>query len=585
MAENSFLLSNAASSQSGTHRLTRVLDGAVKRGFDFVAAIIGLFFLAPLFAWIAWHIRRDSPGPVFYWGVRQGRGGIPFRMLKFRTMYENPDSYAGPRVTAGDDPRITPFGRWLRTTKLNELPQLWNVLTGEMSLVGPRPENTKLSACLPPDVQAEILSLRPGITSPASILYRKEELLLKGGPVMSLYLEAVMPSKQRLDQLYVRNRSFWMDLDILLWTFISISADHASQTSQGGEPSQAGPGNHSPSEEAIFCGPISRFLRRILSWFSLDTAIALLSMGAAGLIWRAFGPLNLGLEKAGLLAISFALLFSTTNWLMGVNRISWPEAGYEDIFDLLPSAWLVALLALAINRLLPLSGWPQIPLGMLLLACCFSLAGFILIRFRHRLAGELAGRWFSSRGVPKVASERVLIIGGGETGQYAAWMLGGRRGRGLFHICGFVDDELFKREKRVQGIPILGSREDIPRLVDEYDAGILIFAMHCSNLHERRQMLDICARTPARVVLMPDLHAAIKLAVKTNADDSRLLFPVWQREDSHVPAQMSAWLDCLSDAAQAGDLEGVQTQILRMRERLEMRLGKENTTPPNGISG
>lgn len=584
MAENSFLLSNAARSQSGTCRLSRVLDGAVKRGFDFLAAFFGLIFLLPLFAWIAWRIRLDSPGPVFYWGVRQGRGGIPFRILKFRTMYDNPDSHTGFRVTADDDPRITPFGAWLRKTKLNELPQLWNVLTGEMSLVGPRPEDPKLSASLPLEVQEEILSIRPGITSPASIIYRNEETLLKGGPVMNLYLEAILPSKLRLDQLYVRNRTFWMDLDILLWTFLSITADQGSKKAEGGEPAPVGPGKGSPSEEAIFSGPISRFLRRLVNWFTLDVAVSLLGIGAAGLIWRAFGPLNLGLERAGLLALSFALLFGTTNWLMGVNRISWAEAGYEDIFDLLPSAWLVALLSLAVNRLLPLSGWPELPLGMMLLACGFSFFGFILIRFRTRLLGEVAGRWFSTRRAPKVASERVLILGGGETGQYAAWMLGGRRGRGLFHICGFVDDELYKREKRLHGIPILGYREDIPRLVDDYDAGIIIFAIHCSNLEERRQLLEICARTPARVVMMPDLQAAMKLAIKANADDTRPLFPVWQREDSYVPAQMSAWLDRLSAAAQAGDLEGVQSQILSMRERFEMRLGQENP-PTNGIPG
>ena len=125
------------------------LSGIIKRVFDFTAALIGLILLSPFFVLISIFIKRDSPGPVFYWGPRIGRDGMVFKMLKFRTMYETPKSYSGPRVTAKDDDRITRFGKWLRDTKLNELPQLWNVLIGEMSLVGPRPEDPSISKTWP----------------------------------------------------------------------------------------------------------------------------------------------------------------------------------------------------------------------------------------------------------------------------------------------------------------------------------------------------------------------------------------------------------------------------------------------------
>ncbi len=181
---------------------------------------VGLLLLAPFFAFIAWRIRRDSPGPVFYHGVRMGRQGKIFRILKFRTMREPGHGETTPRITARDDPRVTTFGRWLRDSKVNELPQLWNVLKGEMSLVGPRPEDPQIAKNWPAEAAGEILSLRPGVTSPASVLYHDEETMLDSARLMDTYLGEILPGKLRLDQLYVRHHSFWGDLDIIFWTLM-----------------------------------------------------------------------------------------------------------------------------------------------------------------------------------------------------------------------------------------------------------------------------------------------------------------------------------------------------------------------------
>ena len=149
-----------------------------KRTFDIIVALTVLVILAPFFGLIALAIKRETPGPVFYRGIRTGRGGECFSILNFRTMYETPESYAGPKVTAQDDNRITPFGHWLRNTKLNEIPQFWNVFKGDMSLVGPRPEDPTLAGEWPTKVAQELLPVRPGITSPASVMYRDEESML-----------------------------------------------------------------------------------------------------------------------------------------------------------------------------------------------------------------------------------------------------------------------------------------------------------------------------------------------------------------------------------------------------------------------
>ena len=205
--------SSRTQTRSGDY-LKRLIDGLVSG--------LLLLFLSPLFLYLAWRIKRDSPGPVFYRGLRTGKAGKEFNILKLRTMYEIPESYQGTQITAQDDPRITRVGRRLRDTKLNELPQLWNVFKGEMSLVGPRPEVPLIVEDWPEDARNEILSVRPGITSPASVLYYDEENRLSFGQVMQIYLDDVLPSKLRLDQLYIRYRSFLGDLDILFYTLLVL---------------------------------------------------------------------------------------------------------------------------------------------------------------------------------------------------------------------------------------------------------------------------------------------------------------------------------------------------------------------------
>ena len=141
---------------------THGLRNFIKRTMDIIVSVIALVILAPFFGIIGWLIKRDTPGPVFYRGLRMGRDEKPFKIIKFRTMYEKPESYNGASITRNGDHRITPFGRWLRDTKLNELPQLWNVIKGEMSLVGPRPEAVDIVQDWPEEVRREVLSVRPG---------------------------------------------------------------------------------------------------------------------------------------------------------------------------------------------------------------------------------------------------------------------------------------------------------------------------------------------------------------------------------------------------------------------------------------
>lgn len=192
-----------------------------KRLFDVLAASAGLVVLAPLLLLVALWIKLDSPGPVLFRQQRVGRDGVLFDILKFRTMRHRPDS--GRQITVGRDPRITRAGHFLRRTKLDELPQLLNVVQGTMSLVGPRPEVPRYVACYPPAVRAVVLSVAPGMTDWASIMYKEESRILgKASDPERAYIETILPVKLDYYQRYVRQRSFWGDLRIIFTTLAAI---------------------------------------------------------------------------------------------------------------------------------------------------------------------------------------------------------------------------------------------------------------------------------------------------------------------------------------------------------------------------
>jgi len=186
-----------------------------KRCFDVLLAGLGLLVLSPLLLALAAWIKLDSSGPVFYRQVRVGRGGRPFRIHKLRTMADTPAG-AGPEITVGADRRITRAGRVLRHYKLDELVQLIDVLKGDMSLVGPRPEVPRYVALYPADLRDRVLSVRPGITDPASLEYRDEAAVLAAAADPEAeYVNVVMPAKLALAVRYVEQASLATDLRLI----------------------------------------------------------------------------------------------------------------------------------------------------------------------------------------------------------------------------------------------------------------------------------------------------------------------------------------------------------------------------------
>jgi lipopolysaccharide/colanic/teichoic acid biosynthesis glycosyltransferase len=191
----------------------------MKRAFDICAAAAGLAILSPVLALIGLLIKVSDWGPVLYRQQRVGRFGKLFKILKFRTMVLGADK-TGALVTRDRDPRITSIGRFLRKTKLDELPQLWNVLAGDMSFVGPRPEVARYVAHYNEE-QSRILQYRPGITDMATVLFRNEEQLLKSvDDVEKFYIQNCLPKKLELNFRYQEKATLWTDLAVIGQTLL-----------------------------------------------------------------------------------------------------------------------------------------------------------------------------------------------------------------------------------------------------------------------------------------------------------------------------------------------------------------------------
>jgi lipopolysaccharide/colanic/teichoic acid biosynthesis glycosyltransferase len=211
-----------AGAGAGEWRGADAVRGAVKRAIDVVVAAAALVVLSPLFVIIALLVVLDSPGPVLYRAERVGFRGRPLAMFKFRKMHR---AARGANLTVAGDERLTRVGAWLARTKLDELPQLWHVLRGEMSLVGPRPESPSFVARFPAEYDV-ILRVRPGLTGYTQLAFARETSILDPNDAHAHYVNALLPQKVGLDRLYASRMSTRRDLRILVATFTTLVVGH-----------------------------------------------------------------------------------------------------------------------------------------------------------------------------------------------------------------------------------------------------------------------------------------------------------------------------------------------------------------------
>jgi lipopolysaccharide/colanic/teichoic acid biosynthesis glycosyltransferase len=522
------------------------VNNVLRRGLDILAALLGLFFLSPLFLLIGLAIKRDSPGPAYFHGLRAGKHGKPFKIHKFRTMYHHPQRFNGPKVTANGDERITPLGKWLRTTKVNELPQLWNVLVGDMSLVGPRPEDVDIAAEWPEAVRKELFSVRPGVTSPATVIYRDEENQLDASTLMQDYLYRVLPPKLRLELLYVRSRNMLTDIDVIFWTAVALLPSLRKVKIP---------------ENTLLFGPLSRAYSRYLSWFSADTFVAFIAMALSGVLWRIESPLNLGVGRAISITLATSLTFSVTNYIFGLHRVEWSRAPWPYVFPLGLSCALAVSSLVAIN-LLFLDHF--LPDRMLVMAGIFAFMGFTAFRYRERLLTGAASRWISLRGGVHTIGERVLAVGAGDNFSLATWLLNRSEWATAYSIVGIVDDDPRKAGRVIEGHRVLGVTAQIPELVKKLDIGLILFTIDNISPIDHQRILELCQQTKVQIVMLPESldHFRGQMRNGFNPDNTVENGEGHHDAVSFTPAQVQTWIEDLDNLADQGDLK-------TLRERLD----------------
>jgi hypothetical protein len=436
---------------------------------------------------------------------------------------------------------------------MNELPQLWNVLIGEMSLVGPRPEDPDIVLSWPEDARRELLSVRPGITSPASVVYRDEEAMLTGDNLMEEYLRSILPTKLRFDQVYVRNRTLLSDLDVIFWTAIVLIPQARKEKIP---------------EPQLYWGPLSVFFSNDLRWFFVDFWVALGSISGVAVLWRSVTPLHIGWQYVPVVAFLTAMVFGLSNTFLGLNRVFWSKARPSDTLELLFSSAVAVFLLWLSNRVLFLT--PVVPLGLFVFGGLVAYLGFVSVRYRERLVTGVATRWLALRKGGQIIGERVLIVGAGELGEFTTWLVHKGALSQAFHIVGMVDDDPRKQGMRMEGVKILGTTYDLKTLVARYDVGIILYAIANIHSEERLRILTACQNLPVRTVMLPNV-------VEMMRDEFRgytLPRPDGPVSSLLTPSRVNTWLGHLETLLEAGEYEVLQMQLEHLRTEISLRRHK-----------
>lgn len=475
----------------------------MKRLFDLVTSGLGLFFLSPILLAVAVAIRFDSSGPIFYRGERIGRGGRIFRIFKFRTMVADAAGRGGG-LTIRDDPRITRVGRLLRGTKIDELPQLLNVLLGDMSLVGPRPEDPRYVR-LYDERQRQVLSVRPGITSQASLRYRREEKLLPPDRWEQYYTSTILPAKLDVELNSLSKESFAQDLTVLAGTLFALLGDAA----------RSGP----------WAGGVYRirvWVERYVSWAIVDVLLIVIAFTLAILIRSLDAQVDarLALQQA----MFGVLVYLAANYVFGIYRRAWRYASGQESVVLFISVLVATgiLVAIGLTR-----HSRDLPLGAVIIGGFFTFFLMAGVRYRRQLLRGVAETIRNFSSLSSAPGTRVLIVGAGEEGQLLAWQLQNRISGKGYQVVGFIDGDRRTHGMLIHNVPVYGGRKLIPEIARNLHIDLIIIAIPAQEVEEPRELVSLCRETQAQVKILPGLfgllHGSESEPVWVDVDEEELL--------------------------------------------------------------
>jgi lipopolysaccharide/colanic/teichoic acid biosynthesis glycosyltransferase len=454
----------------------------ITRIADILFSLLGLLGLIIMLPFVALLIKLDSRGPVFYLGDRVGLNGKIFKMYKFRTMYETADSL-GLSISPQGDPRVTTIGRVLRRLKLNEFPQFLNVLKGEMTLVGPRPETPDLAAAYPPEAR-KIFSVKPGLIGPNQILGRNEEELYPPGvDPQKFYIDQILPKKLPLDLQFIDDQSWFKNFKYLL---------------QGALVTITG----AITRRHLLDNQSQIFL------FLTDAVLCLFSFTLAHF-------LRFGIAYPKLLA---AVFYRLLPWAVLVRLPIFIYFGFYHVlirhlalYDLKRVFTGVTVACIALITVAFLSGLAVCGRGVFLidwLSLTTLLIGYRVLVKKLYLRYKVNHSSLDEK-------TRVLIWGAGDCGELCLRFLQKER-YPSYELVGFIDDNPRKRGKRLEGVKVLGDRHHLSIISQLYKVQHVFIAISGAPLYELKKIMETCCDSG----LSPQLFLA-----KTEGEEINLRRP------------------------------------------------------------
>ena len=444
----------------------------MKRAVDFLLSAIGLIVLAPVFLAAAIAIKLDSRGPVFFKQRRIGRHLKPFHMLKFRTMVHNA-AELGPGITVGRDRRITRAGHFLRNTKIDELPQLWNVLCGDMALVGSRPELEQYVRLYVHEYRT-ILEARPGVTDVASIVYRNEsELLSQSKDPEETYVHVILPDKIRMAQQYTREASLGNDIKLIATTLVYLL--YPAKTLDG------------------MLAALGR--RRVI-----------ISAAVQALLFTAANAIAWGLRFDGAIPQKEFQHFLNTVGIVVLVRMAWAHAfglfrgvwrytGVRDLENILAATTFSSLsILLAVWTLPMFHAYSRAVIVLDWVLCACLLGG---VRMARRLHDTLKNE--------ALLRKKVVVVGCGDATEPILRDIANNRFKD-YRVIGLVNGDSGLKGMRIHNVPVLGSRDDLGAVLKEQDPDEVIIACSSGPDERRDEIVDHCRKSGKPFRIVPDLR-------------------------------------------------------------------------------
>jgi FlaA1/EpsC-like NDP-sugar epimerase/lipopolysaccharide/colanic/teichoic acid biosynthesis glycosyltransferase len=477
-----------------------------KRLFDLASASAGILFISPLLFAAAIAVKFSSKGPVFFRQLRVGRFGKTFLMLKFRSMRLN--AHKGSKLTASGDPRITLVGNFLRRTKIDELPQLFNVVLGHMSLVGPRPEVPEFTARYT-ESQSRVLRARPGITGPSANVY-EEELLASQLDKETFYLQSVLPAKLEIDLAYCENISFMTDLSVLYQTFAKL---FTRLYSPAATVPHSSPRPLLPKVNVLRPAVRTKMNSSQLLYTRLNQVIIDGCAFAVSLVLAYFirfdgslGPFELHQLKYWLPILVAARLL--LHGALGIYRQVWKFLSFSDALDIARSivivSGLLVILRFALTGQSAFASLARIPLSIIVLDGFLSLSLSMSARALRRILYARQRKAEAAAG--NAPTSRIFLFGAGRAGIMLRKELETNHS---YDVIGFIDDDPRKVGSVISNTRVVGDGDHLAELVEKYKVDEVIISMATASRTTLSRTLAKCRRANVQAKIIPSLQEII----------------------------------------------------------------------------